>query len=261
MTTLKTVKTKRPQVDQERSTRETCRQVSSETIIPSFNAALLLVIPSILLNWSSIALLVGIGIYYGIVYTENLGALRGDNSNLAILLVYVLFTIGAILSYILPWWQKALESTAHVQSDFKRFFSNERRDSLQGAKGPEPITPDQDDQTGIKADLELQKLSRKHTSKPHPPTHHCSPRIQVDAWASTQPQATGPDFLPTSWRDPSIESRMPLGHITVNSWPIMSALSASISAQRASLQAQEILLQRFQEEEYSRSLSSRRRSL
>lgn len=68
--------------------------------IPSYHAALLLILPAQLLNWSSISLLVGIGIYYGLVQTENLGLLRGQNSNLAILVVYVLFTSAALLSYL-----------------------------------------------------------------------------------------------------------------------------------------------------------------
>lgn len=87
-----------------------------ESIVPSYNAALLLILPSILLNWSSIALLIGIGIYYGIVHAEKLSSVRGEHSSLAILLVYVLFTLGASLSYVLPWSQKLLESTTPAQS-------------------------------------------------------------------------------------------------------------------------------------------------
>lgn len=45
--------------------------------IPSYGSALLLAAPSQLLNWSLTSLLVGIGIYYGLVYSEDLGALRG----------------------------------------------------------------------------------------------------------------------------------------------------------------------------------------
>lgn len=50
------------------------------TEIPSYNAALLLVAALQLLNWSLVSLLAGVGIYYGLFFTEKLGALGGSGN-------------------------------------------------------------------------------------------------------------------------------------------------------------------------------------
>lgn len=78
--------------------------------IASFDAALMLVAPAQLLNWSLISLLVGIGIYYGIVFSRKLGNLQGHNANLAVLLVFILFTAGALALFFGPALWKRVES-------------------------------------------------------------------------------------------------------------------------------------------------------
>lgn len=88
------------------------RRISSDVWyeFPSYYSALLLIAPGQLLNWSVSSLLVGIGVYYGLIFTENLGTLRGTNANLAVLLVYILFTAGAVATFVLPDVAKLLET-------------------------------------------------------------------------------------------------------------------------------------------------------
>jgi hypothetical protein len=82
-------------------------------ISPSFNAALILVAPMQLLNWSLFSLLIGIGIYYGLMSERSESAVRGEKSGLAVLLVYVVFTTGATVAYVLPSVLKMLGATGH----------------------------------------------------------------------------------------------------------------------------------------------------
>lgn len=77
--------------------------------VASFSAVMMLVAPSQLLNWSLCSFLVGVGIYYGQVFSAGLGMLQGQNANLAVLLVYIVATIGAATEYFLPLLGKALE--------------------------------------------------------------------------------------------------------------------------------------------------------
>jgi hypothetical protein len=79
--------------------------------IPSYYAAMLVVTPSLLLNWSLSSLLIGIGIYYGLVFTEDLGLIRGRDSNLAVLIVYIVFTTTAAANYLVPVFMKQVEVT------------------------------------------------------------------------------------------------------------------------------------------------------
>jgi hypothetical protein len=85
-------------------------------VTPSYNAALILVAPMQLLNWSLFSLLVGIGIYYGLMSERSKSAVRGENYGLAILLVYVIFTAGATAAYVLPSVLMMLETTGHWQN-------------------------------------------------------------------------------------------------------------------------------------------------
>jgi hypothetical protein len=84
-------------------------------ITPSYNAVLILVAPMQLLNWSLFSLLIGIGIYYGLMSERSESAVRGENSGFAVLLVYVVFTTGATAAYVLPSVLKMLETTRHWQ--------------------------------------------------------------------------------------------------------------------------------------------------
>ncbi|KAM0712204.1 hypothetical protein Q7P37_011298 [Cladosporium fusiforme] len=68
-----------------------------------------------LLNWSLASLLVGIGIYYGLVLTKNLGEMSGTNANLAILLTYSIFTAGALASFFIPKLYKITEEASWLE--------------------------------------------------------------------------------------------------------------------------------------------------
>lgn len=88
--------------------------------IPSFHSALLLVAPVQLLNWSVAWLLVGIGIYYGLIFTKDLGDLHGQNANLAILLVYIISAAGALASLILPRLYKLTEVSDWIDAHHRK---------------------------------------------------------------------------------------------------------------------------------------------
>lgn len=92
----------------------------------SFNAAMMLVAPAHLLNWSLLSFLVGIGIYLGLTYTKRLGELAGANSNLAVLLVYIVVTMMALANFFLPMGLKTLESTRSVQARLQTTLEVER---------------------------------------------------------------------------------------------------------------------------------------
>lgn len=82
--------------------------------IPSFHSALLLVAPVQLLNFSVAWLLIGIGIYYGLIFTRDIGEMRDDNGNLAILLVYIITAVCALASFVLPNLYKLTEASNWV---------------------------------------------------------------------------------------------------------------------------------------------------
>lgn len=78
--------------------------------IPSLHAALLLVIPSQLLTLAVGAFLVGLGIYLGFLWAHHLKEIRGHNSELAVLIVYIVFSALLLLVYAIPSGMKRLES-------------------------------------------------------------------------------------------------------------------------------------------------------
>ena len=117
----------------------------SEVLLPvaSFYAAVLLAIPTQLLNWSLSFFLVGITIYYGQVFSNGLGTLPGGpNSNLAVLLFYTIITAIAGLAYFLPLWGKALEKREAekvdnqdtIQVPLENFNSEEPGDLLRAVQ-------------------------------------------------------------------------------------------------------------------------------
>lgn len=85
--------------------------------LPSYNSVLLLVAPVQLLNWSVAWLLIGIGIYYGLIFTLNLGETNGQNGNLAVLLVYIISAVGALASFVLPSLYKLTETSDWIDTN------------------------------------------------------------------------------------------------------------------------------------------------
>jgi hypothetical protein len=76
---------------------------------PSLAAAATLTAPGRLLFFSILTLFVALGIYLGSVYTAKLGALKGRNANLAVLLFFIIFATWAILEVLLPLYGKQVE--------------------------------------------------------------------------------------------------------------------------------------------------------
>lgn len=89
-----------------------------KVVTPSYSSVLLLAAPVQLLNWSLASLLVGIGIYYGLIAAQGLRISGGDGANLAILLVYVVFTAGGLMSFVFPATLRLLEKTEAAKDKF-----------------------------------------------------------------------------------------------------------------------------------------------
>ena len=75
----------------------------------SFNAALMIRIPSLLLNWSVGAFLVGLGIYLGSSWTQRLDASQHQSSSLGVLITYIVVTGIGLLLFFVPMLLKYLE--------------------------------------------------------------------------------------------------------------------------------------------------------
>lgn len=78
----------------------------------SFNAAFMIKSPALLLNWSVLAFLSGLGIYLGCFWIHNLDETQSQDSSLKILIVYVVFTVCGLLLFYVPRILKYLETTA-----------------------------------------------------------------------------------------------------------------------------------------------------
>ncbi|KAF7513637.1 hypothetical protein GJ744_008931 [Endocarpon pusillum] len=80
--------------------------------IPSLTAAATLTAPGRLLSLSIVMLFVALGIYLGSVWTAKLGALKGSNANLAVLLFFIIFAAYSLGEVFLPLRTKLLEQNA-----------------------------------------------------------------------------------------------------------------------------------------------------
>lgn len=230
-------------------------------ILPSYSSALLLVVPSQLLNWSSSSLLIGIGVYYGLLYTKHLGELRGDNANLAILLVYVLFTSGAVASYFWPWWRQRLEAADAAKGKYhrrQRGWSRHRHSGewyAYGAASPS---------TGGASVASMQPAPPQNRVPPatSESAHdaslqiHTEPALDVNGHGSSDNAGSdggGADIhqpRDDSPEEPEAEGTPPKptrsqGRYNRADQAIIDALEASITAQKASCRAQETLLQTY----------------
>ncbi|KAF2877413.1 hypothetical protein BDV95DRAFT_601811 [Massariosphaeria phaeospora] len=75
----------------------------------SFNAALMIKIPALLLNWSVGAFLVGLGVYLGSLWIRDLDSQRPQGSSLGILITYIIVTAAGLLLFFVPMLLKNLE--------------------------------------------------------------------------------------------------------------------------------------------------------
>ncbi|KAF2100787.1 hypothetical protein NA57DRAFT_74383 [Rhizodiscina lignyota] len=77
--------------------------------IPSLTAASALTAPNRLLSFSIVSLFVALGIYLGSLWTAKLGALKGSNANLAVLLFFIIFSAWAVFVVYLPLNSKRVD--------------------------------------------------------------------------------------------------------------------------------------------------------
>lgn len=112
---------------------------SDQRVIPSYGAAIQLAAPIQLLNWSLFSLLVGIGIYYGLSFAERLAtrsedgsetAERGRNADLALLIVYVAFAVGGLMSFVVPTVLHLLERTTSANAGMQEQLDEWRAERL-----------------------------------------------------------------------------------------------------------------------------------
>ena len=119
---------------QARNLEECLPEVVSQIItIPSFNSALILVAPAALLNWSLATFLVGLGLYLGIVYTKQLSTIAGTHASLAVLITYIIFTVGALVAFYVPVGMKVIETTLSRQQSIFDWTAS-KLDSLQSGR-------------------------------------------------------------------------------------------------------------------------------
>jgi hypothetical protein len=70
--------------------------------VPSVNVALMLTTPTQLLTFSLSAFLVGLGVYLGFIWSHNLDPETGKRGSGYVLIVYVAFTVLALMTYYIP---------------------------------------------------------------------------------------------------------------------------------------------------------------
>ncbi|THX03462.1 hypothetical protein D6D13_07652 [Aureobasidium pullulans] len=84
----------------------------------SFNAAFMIKVPSLLLNWSVGAFILGLGVYLGCVWRPDGISDPSRNGSLGILITYLITTVGGILLYYVPKFGKILESSTLRRLDW-----------------------------------------------------------------------------------------------------------------------------------------------
>ncbi|THW41849.1 hypothetical protein D6D22_05185 [Aureobasidium pullulans] len=82
----------------------------------SFNAAFMIKVPSLLLNWSVGAFILGLGVYLGCVWRPD--GISERNGSLGILITYLITTVGGLLLYYVPKAGKILESSTLRRLDW-----------------------------------------------------------------------------------------------------------------------------------------------
>lgn len=75
----------------------------------SLNAAIIIRVPAMLLNWSVGAFLTGIGIYLGFIWRYSLDPPQSQGSSLAVLVVYSVVTFAGLVLFFAPLVLKTLE--------------------------------------------------------------------------------------------------------------------------------------------------------
>ncbi|THX28372.1 hypothetical protein D6D10_09217 [Aureobasidium pullulans] len=84
----------------------------------SFNAAFMIKVPSLLLNWSVGAFILGLGVYLGCVWRPDGISDPSRNGSLGVLITYLITTVGGLLLYYVPNTGKILESSTLRRLDW-----------------------------------------------------------------------------------------------------------------------------------------------
>lgn len=192
------------------------RALFGDGISASVSSALMIVAPVTLVHWALGSLLIGLGIYYGLIYHHALGRLQGTNANLAVLLVFVFCTLLFVGTFLVPQkWKEIVtdllivEHAAKVAKEGGQDYRAHVDSGLFVRHGP----------------ASLQKLA----SSPHSKAE-ASNDIPGLSYSRAEPKNI-------------LEAHAKLE--TSASETIASALQASITAQRASLEASEVLLHAY----------------
>ncbi|THX96142.1 hypothetical protein D6D03_08897 [Aureobasidium pullulans] len=77
----------------------------------SFNTAFMIKVPSLLLNWSVGAFILGLGVYLGCIWKPDGKSSPWRNGSLGVLITYLITTIGGLSLYYIPKACKILESS------------------------------------------------------------------------------------------------------------------------------------------------------
>ncbi|THW59691.1 hypothetical protein D6D20_06320 [Aureobasidium pullulans] len=84
----------------------------------SFNAAFMIKVPSLLLNWSVGAFILGLGVYLGCVWRPDGISDPSLDGSLGVLVTYLITTVGGLLLYYVPKAGKILESSTLRRLDW-----------------------------------------------------------------------------------------------------------------------------------------------
>jgi hypothetical protein len=256
--------------------------------VASFNAAFLIKVPALLLNFSVGAFLVGLGIYLGFSWSRNLDLSQSKTNSLGVLLTYIIVTALGLVLFFLPTLLKYLEGapTQRIMEQLDR-MKPQKDTSTPTIK--ERVR--QTDRNGF-AHLEpgLQSRTRRSTDEPGMLDRHQTAQTESNntaARASATPNTNagdtpdssqGPSEQPVSQHsqitDPEataqptqnalddgttvhakqtadLTTRTSLAHAQAD--PLVAALEASILAQEQSIASFRALLQ-----EHHKALESRR---
>ncbi|GAB1743603.1 hypothetical protein NU219Hw_g529t1 [Hortaea werneckii] len=89
--------------------RVLARLQSDRWVTPSINSAVMLVAPVRLLNLAVAAFLIGLGIYLGLAFSENIAITAGNRGNLANMIIYILVVVISLLLFWIPVVLRLLE--------------------------------------------------------------------------------------------------------------------------------------------------------
>ncbi|KAH7378404.1 hypothetical protein DE146DRAFT_774457 [Phaeosphaeria sp. MPI-PUGE-AT-0046c] len=237
----------------------------------SFNAALVIRIPALLLNWSVGAFLVGLGIYLGSSWVQRLDASQPQSSSLGILITYILVTGIGLLLFFVPVLLKYLEGAPirrlvedlviHTNPNDDSSGPNAHDILAQLYEEPEPVRSRQQ-KSGSRMDEDKDKFYRvpanesRVNSGKEPVTSNTRFGLQneesmeehgrvmerkVDGRISQEVSHAEP-VANTEYTSRTANVRLPTGTVQVHADPLVAALEASILAQEQTVASFRALL-------------------